>query len=249
MNNKKISEYNGFKELYVVDEKYGDVSKDGEIDKVYLLSRKSGGFNSIFEEDIKIVIDDRKTGKETIIPLENVNGYNFNIFLGEFTNEHTQDILIRGLKLGEQRCSYAYIYTYENEKYNEVFNTDTFYKEYTCEVKYKNNYIVEVTCKITNSTYVIDISHNPKMYLDLVYDENGNVKGNPKAEVTYPKAIYPVNDGEEEINKLMIIQRIIGQTNSDTLGFIETELMWDGEKFMPDIQLAAIFADKIGYKI
>jgi hypothetical protein len=49
-----------------------------------------------------------------------------------------------------------------------------------------------------------------------------------------------VNNEKNDAYDLLAFQRIIGIYNSDTLGFIENLLSWDGEKFVSSRMFATI---------
>lgn len=62
-----------------------------------------------------------------------------------------------------------------------------------------------------------------------------------QGEVLALSALVPiVNDEKTNSYDLLAVQCIIGTYNSDTLGFIENLLSWDGEKFVSSRMLASV---------
>ncbi|WP_160358573.1 hypothetical protein [Clostridium chromiireducens] len=73
------------------------------------------------------------------------------------------------------------------------------------------------------------------------YNENGELKKPARGEVLALSALVPILNNER-INSydLLAFQRIIGTTNSDTLGYIENLLTWTGERFVSSRMFASI---------
>ncbi|MGL5244615.1 MAG: VCBS repeat-containing protein, partial [Sarcina sp.] len=108
-----------------------------------------------------------------------------------------------------------------------------------------DGYKVIVISKSTNMKYTIDISDREKEYLNIIYNKNGKLKQATKATVTGISAMYPVDIDNDHIYELDCFDRVIGINNNDTLGYIETYLAWDKNKFQPIAQNLALFGMKI----
>jgi len=70
----------------------GDVNGDGIPDNVYLTGIKTPGIQ--FIQNITLVIQDGMTGRFAVISLSENAGYNPTLFLGDFTGDGADDILI-----------------------------------------------------------------------------------------------------------------------------------------------------------
>ncbi|MNP58796.1 hypothetical protein D3C76_1537440 [compost metagenome] len=80
--------------------------------------------------------------------------------------------------------------------------------------------------------FTIDISNKGYDYLSQYYNENGKLKQPIKGEVLALGALYPIVTNEKSMGyDLLAIQRIIGTSNSDTIGYVENLMTWNGTQF------------------
>jgi hypothetical protein len=89
--------------------------------------------------------------------------------------------------------------------------------------------------------FVLDVSLNGTDYVSQYYDEYGILKMPIQGEVLAISSLMPIIQNEE-INafELIALQRIIGPINSDTLGYIQNVLSWDGNGFYSTRMTAVI---------
>ncbi len=217
---------------YLLTVKEGDVTGDGIPDKVYLFGNKTGDSVSSFIDNISIVIEDGYSGiTDTIIPEFNA-GYNPGLFLGDFTADGAEDIKLSIDSGGSGGYGYFYIYTYTNNTPKEIFNFNQYNALFQYKVDYMDLYRVEVYNMNHDKLFVLDISIKGDEYAAQYYDEYGMLIMPVQGEVLAINALMPFIQNEE-VNafELMAYQRIIGPINSDTLGYIENILSWDGEEF------------------
>ena len=89
--------------------------------------------------------------------------------------------------------------------------------------------------------FILDISYRGYDYVSHYYDEYGKLKQPVQGEVLALSTLIPiVNDEKTNAFDLLAFQRIIGTSNSDTLGYIENLLSWDGQKFVSSRMFASI---------
>lgn len=94
--------------------------------------------------------------------------------------------------------------------------------------------------------FTLDISYKGYGYLFQYYDENGKLKNPVQGEVLALSSLVPiVNNEKNNAYDLLAFQRIIGTSNSDTLGFIENLLSWDGQKFVSSRMFATILGTNL----
>ncbi|MFL0245469.1 VCBS repeat-containing protein [Candidatus Clostridium stratigraminis] len=227
--------------LYLLDMKLGDVTGDGIPDKVSLFGSKPDGSKGIFADNITVVIEDGSTKqRETITPEFN-SGYNASLFLGDFTKDKVDDIKVSIDAGGSGGYGFFYIYSFKNNNLQEIFNFDSYNKEYIYKVDYADFYKVHVANVLLNKLFVLDISYKGYDYLSLYYNEDGRLKKPIQGEVLAIGALIPVVNNERSNSfDLLAFQRIIGTTNSDTLGYIQNFLTWDGHNFVSSRIFAAI---------
>ena len=221
--------------------KIGDVTGDGVPDKVSLYGSKSEGTTGIFADNITVVIEDGHTNQRKIITPEFNSGYNPRLFLGDFTKDKIDDIKISIDSGGSGGYGYFYIYSFKNNNLQEIFNFDKYNKEYTYRVDYANLYKVDVGNVMLDKLFVLDISYKGFDYVSQYYDENGKLQKPVQGEVLALSTLVPiVNDEKANAYDLLAFQRIIGTSNSDTLGYIENLLSWDGKKFVSSRMFVSI---------
>lgn len=236
---RQMMYYNGYSG-YILDFKQGDVSGDRIIDYVYLVGDRPFGMESPFAENITLVILDGKTNSYSRIPFKVNTGYNPTVFLGDFTGDKVNDILVNIESGGSGGYIFSYVYSLLNNNPRELFDFEKFNEEYKYDVVYKNDYKVDVINENLNKKYTLDIEYKDPEYLFEIYDENGKLKEPLMGEVTALSGLYPIDIERDGTYELNAIQRIIGRFNADILGFVDTSLKWDGMKFIPSRQYVSI---------
>ncbi|WP_199872954.1 DUF3221 domain-containing protein [Inediibacterium massiliense] len=229
---------------YVLDCKMGDVNGDGMIDYVYLIGDKPYE-DSPFRNNIRLKIVDGKTHKQTIIPLKQNAGYGPTLFLGDFTKDKIDDILISIDSGGSGGYAFYYIYSFVNNQPKILFDFEKFDSTFIYEVNYKDYYKVEVISKSTNTKYILDITYKGKEYLSEIYDENGKLKEPIQGWVNPLGGLYPIDFQRDGTYELYAEQRIAGRYNADGLGYVQTSLEWKENNFVPFFQTVGIFGGNI----
>ncbi|OEH86410.1 spore coat protein [Desulfuribacillus stibiiarsenatis] len=222
----------------------GDVNGDLIPDNVYLTGTQDP--SSPFIQNITLIIENGNTGAFTRIPLkENANaGYNPTLFLGDFTGDGVDDILISINSGGSGGMMYHYIYSFTNNKSKLLFNFEVYNEQYKYTVTYQNNYKVKVVSLNNNKTFIIDISDRGAEYLNEIYDANGNLKAPITGFVNPISGMYPVDFDGNGVYELLAYQRIAGRYNADSLGYVLNTLHWKNDRFALEQQNVAIFGSQ-----
>jgi hypothetical protein len=216
----------------LLDVKQADVTGDGIADSVYLYGKKPNP-SSPFAEQIMLVIQNGRTLQRTTVPLKNNAGYNARLFLGDFTKDSTPDILVSIDTGGSGGYGIFYLYSYQHHMLYEVLNSDSYNQLFTFLVYYQDYYKVSVQSPQLNVQFIIDISTKGYGYLLQYYDPNGKLKQAAQGEVLAIGGLFPIATGDKAGGyDLLAIQRIIGTTNADTLGYVENLLTWDGKQLV-----------------
>lgn len=224
-NNKKV----------IIDVAYGSITNKYSDDKVVLVGELHDE-KSNYANSLQLVIN-----RENDLPITvNVpyNGYNMQLFVGDFTGDKIDNIMIRGEYENPQIDKDGYdnlisyelgvIYKYESEKLIEIFNMDKYKNNNLACAKFKNNYRTSVSWG--KKKYLIDLSTRPKEYLNKIYDEDKTVKTNLKPTLDNPSEIFPIKEVFNDCYNLLIYQRIVGINNSDVIGTIETLINLNNNK-------------------
>ena len=217
----------------LLDVKQGDVNGDGIPDHVYLFGHKPDGPSGIFADRITLVIQDGYSQQRTIVPLQNNAGYNASLFLGNFDNDTTSDILVSIDAGGSGGYGIFYIYSFAHNAVRMLFDSDTYNQDYKFNVQYADYFKVIVSSPRLDVQFTIDLSGKGYDYLSAYYSEDGKLKKPVQGEVLALAALNPiVNTDNRKSFELLALQRIIGDTNADTLGYVENLLTWEGSKFI-----------------
>ncbi len=223
---------NKFGNTRIVDFKRGDVNGDKIIDNIFLTGEKPFGENSLFVENITLVIQDGKTGMIIKVPLEYNAGYFPRLFLADFTDDKIDDIKITIEAGGSGGYVFYYIFSFANNILRLLFDFNEFNKRYKYTVDYQDYYKVNVVNTTLNKKYIIDISNKDPEYLSQIYDSEGKLIEPIKGEVLPLGGLFPiVIDEKSGLYDLLAKQRIIGRYNADTLGYVNTLLRWNGQMF------------------
>lgn len=227
----------------VFDRAMGDVNGDGTPDIVFVYGNRPFGTGSPFVENITLAILDGRTRYISIIPLKENRGYNPTIFLGDFTGDGVDDILVSIDSGGSGGFGYFYVYSFLNNAPKKIFDFESFNNYYKYNVTYMDNYRVEVVNRTLRQKYVIDIQNRDREYLSQIYNPDGKLKAPLKGNVSVLSGLYPMDIQRDGIYELYALQRITGRYNADSLGIVETPLSWDGREFVPfnGIQYVAVF--------
>lgn len=225
--------------------KTGDVNGDGVLDTVYLYGQVDGP-PGIFADNITLGIQDGRSNKITTVHLKNNAGYNARLFLDDFNKDNVSDIMVSIDTGGSGGYGIFYIYSFRNNSLHELFSVDKYNEKYTFQVNYEDFYKVRVESPKLNVFFIIDISNKGPDYLSQYYDGNGMLKNRIMGEALALGALYPIITNNESYNyDLVALQRIIGPTNVDTLGFVENLLTWKDTQLVSNRLSVSIPATKL----
>ncbi|OMP67175.1 spore coat protein [Domibacillus epiphyticus] len=226
----------------VVDVKRGDVTGDAAIDTVYLTADKTP--DTPFLQNITLVIRNGRTNQYEKIHLKENAGYNPTIFLGDFTGKKAEDILIVINTGGSGGIINAYVFSFMNGKFHQIFDSALFNEKYKYDVAYKNYWKADVTSFHQKKKYSLDLHYKGEQYLAEIY-EDGILKEPIKGWVAPLSGVYPVDFERDGIYELHTFQNIAGKYSADRLGYMENVLKWNGKEFASDRQSVAIFGEDI----
>lgn len=217
----------------IVSGAYGDVSGDGVIDYVFLTATKSADPSSPYLEQITLNIQDGVTNRVFSMLLDESgnSGYQPTVFLGDFTKNGVNDILITIDSGGSGALTFNYIYSFVNNQPKKLFDFNEYNEQNQYMVTYLDQFKVMVNSPATGKTFVIDISDRGSEYLSQIYRENGKLKKPVQGMADGVSGFYPVDMDHDGVFEIQSYQRISGLYHADGLGYIINSLKWDGQKF------------------
>ncbi|MCI3195132.1 VCBS repeat-containing protein [Bacillus sp. HU-1818] len=227
----------------IVAAKRGDINGDGVIDNVFLTANKTP--DSPFWKNVTLVIRDGRTNRDQQISFKNNAGYNPTLFLGDFTGNKADDILVAIDTGGSGGAVYAYVFSSINGQMRQIFNSDAFNEDFKYNVAYQNQYKAAVISYKLNETYILDLTYKGREYLTEIYNKNGVLKTPIEGWVNPLSGLYPVDFNRDGTYDLEAYQRIAGRYNADSLGFVQTVLKWNGRAFSVDRQNVSILGGDV----
>jgi hypothetical protein len=220
-----------------------DTNGDGIPDRVCLYGDKSADSDIIHSIIIEVYIGQTELGTQVITEL---NGYNPTLFLGDFTKDKVDDIFLRmdlmfnSLNSKDKGAYGASVDTYNGQFLETIFASDRYNDEYPFIVEYNDLYKVSVANVKENKLFFLDISYKGYDYLSQYYNEEGKLIKPVKGQVLGVNPIIPVvSSTKDNSYDLLAVHRVIGSSDSDTLGYLQNLLSWDGKWFVSVNMMAA----------
>lgn len=223
----------------------GDLTGDGFLDTVYLTGEKTEG--SPFWQNISLNVLYQHENTLERIYLKQSAGYNPTIFLGDFTGDQVDDILVVIDTGGSGGTIYAFVFSYTHGNIQQIFDVEEFNETSKYEVDYDNYYQVNVVSSYPSKQYRLDLTYKGKEYLSEIYDEDGILKEPIEGWVDPVGGLYPIDFDRNATYELMSFQEIAGRYHADAIGYVQTVLKWDGQKFISDRQNVSIYGEDISY--
>lgn len=219
--------------VYIIDKKFADVNGDGLAETLIITGKKPYGENG-FVQDITLTITNEKTGLNIKVEPKERDGYYPKLFIGRFDEEiKVPDVLLSIALVGNEEIYFNYIYSFKNNLARLIFDYDKFNEESVYDAIYEDYYKVRVKSQDNNLKGTIDLATiRDREYLDKIYNSNGILKEPTVAGVLSLSGLSPLSLNGSDVFELLATQRIIGIYNSDTLGYVESILQWEKDKFI-----------------
>ena len=226
----------------VASSAFGDVTGDGVPDHVYLTAVQADP-SSPYLQQITLNIQDGATKQGYVVPLDDSgnSGYNPTLFLGDFTGDRVQDILISIDSGGSGAFTFDYIYSFVHHQAWKLFDFNRYNEQNQYTVTYLDQYKVQVVSQATGNTFLIDISGRGADYLSQIYNADGTLKKPVQGWVDGVSSFEPVDIDRNGVYEVRAYQQVSGLYHADSLGYVINTLQWDGRQFAILQQWLAIF--------
>ncbi|SEM73129.1 hypothetical protein SAMN04487786_2449 [Paenisporosarcina quisquiliarum] len=241
----EVMQNNNHKNDEIIVYSRGDLTGDGFLDTVYLTGEKTEG--SPFWQNISLNVLYQHENTLERIYLKQSAGYNPTIFLGDFTGDQVDDILVVIDTGGSGGTIYAFVFSYTHGNIQQIFDVEEFNETSKYDVDYDNYYQVNVVSSYPSKQYRLDLTYKGKEYLSEIYDEDGILKEPIEGWVDPVGGLYPIDFDRNATYELMSFQEIAGRYHADAIGYVQTVLKWDGQKFISDRQNVSIYGEDISY--
>jgi len=227
----------------IIQTKFGDINGDGMFETIFLMGTKTP--DSPLWKNITLVIFYGQTRQFEQLALKENVGYNPTIFLGDFTGNHIEDILVISDTGGSGGIINGEIFSSINGTVRSIFDTETFNNKRTYAVHYLNNYKASVRSSNPKKQYIIDLQYKGPEYLAEIYNKDGTLKQPIEGWVDPISGLYPVDYDRDGTYELLAYQEIAGRYHADGLGYVENILKWNGQEFVVDRQTVAIYGEDL----
>ena len=221
----------------------GDVTGDGFPDWIYLTGTIQS--DSPFITDIMLIITNSQHNTYQTFSLPENEGYNPTIWLGDLTDNGIKDIFITIDSGGSGGIIFAYVFSYIDGEFENIFDSIQFNEQHPYTVQYLDYYQAEVTSKSPSKRYILDLQYKGKEYINEIYNSNGTLKEPIDGWVDPISGLYPIDLARNGKYNLLAMQSIAGRYHADGLGYVENLLYWNGQQFEIDRQTVAIYGKDI----
>lgn len=231
----------------VVDFVQGDVTGEGSIDNISLIGTKDFGEVNGAVKDMVLKVEDDSGEEISTVKLPSGAGYSPILFVGDFTGNGVDNILVNYFTSSNGGFAYSYIYSFLDGEPKVLFDSRKYNERYTGEVVYRDNYKVEVITEKPGKVYQIDISNKDEVYLDKIYNKEGKLKTPTYGNINGIIAVNPADFDSNKIYNLSGVQRITGVDDEDTLALLETFLKYDISvgAFEPFMQYVSLIGEQV----
>lgn len=217
---------------YVLDCKREDINNDNIIDNIMLIGYKKDGVQSHFSVDIEIMVQDGKNKKYNRLQVGEVrSGFGGRLFVGDFNGDNFPEALTI-LNTG----TYGEIPLYSltslfKDTAKPLFNQKSFSMGLNFDITFVDKFRVSIFNKELSKFFTLDVRNKRYSYVECdIYDKSGEVKRIVKGQCSGYEELTPIDIDKDGVYELKGIQRIVGFSNNDTIGYIKSIWKFKGKE-------------------
>jgi hypothetical protein len=209
----------------VLDEKQGDVNGDKIKDTVYLVGEKVDK-DSMYVTNIDVKVVDGKTNKVVPAKLDDAGGYGGELFLGDFTGDKIDDIMVELPTGGSGGIVDYRILNMKDNKPQVIFGEKE-NQGIDFEGKFIDDFKVKLNSKILNKEIILDVSAFKDEYIESgIYDKDGKLLSEFEPWIDAFSELKPVIM-DEGLYGLIGRQAMSGNCHANTISNVDS--MWKYE--------------------
>jgi len=205
---------------YVLDNTNADVTGDGIADLIVLAGYKDNPAER-YSKKMLLTVRDGKTGQNQTTELD-MGGYEGKLFVGDFTGDHTADVMVSAPTGGSGGIVDNRIATFTGGGPSIIFASEN-NRGVNFTGKFLEGFKTEITNTETGKSIIIDNGRNRADYVRLgIYDESGSILKDQRPW-HYPFSLLEPTDSDRDgVYELKGYQRIVGAYNADPIAEVET---------------------------
>ncbi len=227
----------------ILDRQTGDITGDGKPKDILLVGRKPDA-NSNYAEDLSIIAREGTSQNAVTVKLPNVGGYNNTLFVGDFSGDKVNDVLVTSPTGGSGGIIEHRIVTFVGEP-KIIFGAEE-NKGIVATGRFINGFRFELTEKTTKRSMNVDLSNKKDTYTKAgIYDGSGTLLREQNVSVNPLGVLTPIDIEHDGIYELRGTQRATGIANADTVAYIYSIWKYENQKWMAkQIEIASML---LGY--
>ncbi|WP_371377797.1 hypothetical protein [Sporomusa aerivorans] len=223
----------------ILDRQTGTVTADGKPRDILLIGKRPSA-NSIFTDDLSILVREEANPNTVTVKLPNVGGYDSKLFIGDFDGDKVNDVLVTIPTGGSGGLTEHRIVTFAGEP-KIIFGSEE-NKGLLINGHFAERFKFELRELSTGRTTIMDLAQKKDTYVEAgLYNSQGKLLKEQSGSVNPFGGLTPFDVGRDGTYELRGQQRITGMYNADSIGYIYSIWKYENGKWVPkQIEVASV---------
>ncbi|MPL63557.1 hypothetical protein SDC9_09197 [bioreactor metagenome] len=216
---------------YVLDVKSADVTGDAVRDDIFLLGQKEK--TAIYASNIHILIKNGATNHQDTVKFDRFGGYEAKLFVGDFTGDKVNDIMITAPTGGSGGITGHMIVRANGAEPTVLFNDKTENNGVKFTGQFTDGFKAVLRNANTGQETSIDLGAKKDIYVDYqIYTADGRLLKQIKP-YSYPFTVLePVDYNCDGTYELQGVQRIVGAYGADGIANVTSLWQYQVDKWV-----------------